>query len=111
MDTEGYVKVLSDASTGQIVGAQIIGPNAGEMIAEAVLAMGAKLTADSVANTCHAHPVRRSFLIIDRPCRKPSRRRACRVPPRFNVPCTCDASLDDAQGALEFSVEFINAND
>ena len=56
-DSEGLVKIISDAKTDQMLGAHIIGPNAGEMISEAVLAMEYGASSEDVARTCHAHPV------------------------------------------------------
>ncbi|KAJ2804713.1 dihydrolipoamide dehydrogenase precursor [Coemansia guatemalensis] len=55
-DAEGMVKIITDAETDRILGAHIIGPNAGEMIAEACLAMEYGGSAEDVARTCHAHP-------------------------------------------------------
>lgn len=55
-DSEGMIKIISDAETDRILGAHIIGPNAGEMIAEAVLAMEYGASSEDVARTCHAHP-------------------------------------------------------
>ncbi|KAJ1930087.1 dihydrolipoamide dehydrogenase precursor [Tieghemiomyces parasiticus] len=55
-DSEGLVKIISDAETDRILGAHIMGPNAGEMIAEAVLAMEYGASSEDVARTCHAHP-------------------------------------------------------
>ncbi|RKP39590.1 hypothetical protein BJ085DRAFT_38114 [Dimargaris cristalligena] len=55
-DSEGLIKVISDAETDRILGAHIMGPNAGEMIAEAVLAMEYGASSEDVARTCHAHP-------------------------------------------------------
>ncbi|ORX82203.1 dihydrolipoyl dehydrogenase [Basidiobolus meristosporus CBS 931.73] len=55
-DADGMIKILSDAETDRILGAHIIGPNAGEMIAEAVLAMEYGASSEDVARTCHAHP-------------------------------------------------------
>ncbi|KAJ1674145.1 dihydrolipoamide dehydrogenase precursor [Spiromyces aspiralis] len=55
-DAEGLVKVLTDAETDRILGAHIIGTNAGEMIQEAALAMEYGGSAEDVARTCHAHP-------------------------------------------------------
>ncbi|KAJ2004952.1 dihydrolipoamide dehydrogenase precursor [Coemansia thaxteri] len=55
-DAEGVIKVITDAETDRILGAHIIGPNAGEMIAEACLAMEYGGSAEDVARTCHAHP-------------------------------------------------------
>lgn len=55
-DSEGFVKVLADKETDRILGAHIIGPNAGEMIAEAVLGMEYGASSEDIARTCHAHP-------------------------------------------------------
>mmetsp|Transcript_13163 Transcript_13163/g.13314 ORF Transcript_13163/g.13314 Transcript_13163/m.13314 type:complete len:503 (-) Transcript_13163:77-1585(-) len=54
--SEGFVKVLADKTTDKILGAHIIGPNAGEMIAEAVLGMEYGASSEDIARTCHAHP-------------------------------------------------------
>jgi dihydrolipoamide dehydrogenase len=54
--TEGFVKILADAKTDKILGAHIIGPNAGEMISEAVIAMEYGASSEDIARTCHAHP-------------------------------------------------------
>jgi dihydrolipoamide dehydrogenase len=56
LDTDGMVKFLSDAETDRILGVHIIGPNAGEMIAEATLALEYGASSEDVARTCHAHP-------------------------------------------------------
>lgn len=56
VDTEGFVKILSDKETDRILGIHIIGPNAGEMIAEGVLAVEYGASSEDVARTCHAHP-------------------------------------------------------
>jgi len=53
---EGFVKVVSDEKFGEILGVHIIGHHAYELIAEAVLAMEAEATVDTVINTIHAHP-------------------------------------------------------
>ena len=55
-DTEGFIKVLSDKKTDKILGVHIIGPNAGEMIAEAVLGIEYGAASEDLARTCHAHP-------------------------------------------------------
>ncbi|MCE2964873.1 MAG: dihydrolipoyl dehydrogenase [Alphaproteobacteria bacterium] len=55
-DTDGFVKILTDAKTDRILGAHIIGSMAGTMIAELALAMEFKASAEDVARTCHAHP-------------------------------------------------------
>ncbi|KAL6939924.1 dihydrolipoamide dehydrogenase precursor [Hanseniaspora osmophila] len=56
MDTEGFVKILIDSETERLLGAHIIGPNAGEMIAEAGLALEYGASAEDIARVCHAHP-------------------------------------------------------
>ena len=53
---DGRVKVLADAATDRILGVHIIGPRAGDMIAEAVAAMEFGASAEDLARTCHAHP-------------------------------------------------------
>ncbi|RCN24312.1 putative dihydrolipoyl dehydrogenase 3, partial [Ancylostoma caninum] len=55
-DTEGFVKVLADKQTDRMLGVHIIGPNAGEMIAEAALALEYGASAEDVARVCHPHP-------------------------------------------------------
>ena len=54
--SEGFVKVISDASTGEILGAHIIGNDATELITEYCLAMEMEGTIDEIHNTIHAHP-------------------------------------------------------
>ncbi|KAI8371538.1 dihydrolipoyl dehydrogenase [Radiomyces spectabilis] len=55
-DSDGLVKVITDAESDKILGVHIIGPNAGEMVAEAGLAMEYGASAEDVGRTCHAHP-------------------------------------------------------
>lgn len=55
-DSDGTVKVLADKETDRILGVHIIGPNAGEMIGEAVLAMEYGASSEDIARTVHAHP-------------------------------------------------------
>ena len=55
-DSEGQVKIISDAKTDRILGVHIVGPNAGEMIAEGVLGMEYGASSEDIARTCHAHP-------------------------------------------------------
>jgi dihydrolipoamide dehydrogenase len=55
-DTDGFVKILADATTDRILGAHIIGPDAGTLIAELVLGMEFKASAEDIARTSHAHP-------------------------------------------------------
>ena len=54
--TDGFVKVLADATTDKVLGVHIIGPGAGELIAEATLAMEFGASSEDIARTCHAHP-------------------------------------------------------
>jgi dihydrolipoamide dehydrogenase len=53
---DGFVKILTDAETDKILGVHIMGPNAGEMIAEGVLGMEYGASSEDIARTCHAHP-------------------------------------------------------
>ena len=55
-ETDGFVKILADAATDRVLGVHMIGPDAGEMIAEAVLAMEFGASAEDIARTSHAHP-------------------------------------------------------
>lgn len=55
-DTEGFVKVVADRKYGEVLGVHILGPNAGEMIPEAVLGLRLEATLDDLADTIHAHP-------------------------------------------------------
>ncbi len=55
-DTTGFVKFLADAKTDEILGVHIVGPMASELIAEAVVAMAFKASAEDIARICHAHP-------------------------------------------------------
>jgi dihydrolipoamide dehydrogenase len=54
--TEGFVKILEDKKTLRVVGCHIVGPAAGDLIAEVVLAMEYGASAEDIARTCHAHP-------------------------------------------------------
>jgi dihydrolipoamide dehydrogenase len=55
-NTDGYVKLIADKTTDRLLGAQIIGPDAGTLIAELVTAIEFGASAEDVARTCHAHP-------------------------------------------------------
>ncbi len=55
-DTTGMVKFLADATTDEILGVHIVGPMASELIAEAVVAMEFRASAEDIARICHAHP-------------------------------------------------------
>ena len=70
-ETEGFVKILTDTITDKVLGVHIIGPHAGEMIAEAVLAMEFGASSEDIARTCHAHPtyseaIKEAALAIDK---------------------------------------------
>ena len=53
---DGFVKILADKETDRVLGAHIIGPQAGELIAEVCVAMEFGAAAEDIARTCHAHP-------------------------------------------------------
>ena len=53
---EGFVKILADSKTDKVLGVHIIGPHAGEMIAEMAIAMEFGASSEDIARTCHAHP-------------------------------------------------------
>jgi len=55
-DTTGFVKMLADAKTDRILGVHVIGNNASELIAEAVVAMEFNASSEDIARICHAHP-------------------------------------------------------
>ena len=54
--TEGFVKIIADAATDEVLGVHMIGPMVSELIAEAVMAMTFKATSEDIARICHAHP-------------------------------------------------------
>jgi dihydrolipoamide dehydrogenase len=56
MDLDGFVKVLADKETDEILGVHMIGPRVADMIAEAVVAMEYRASAEDIARICHAHP-------------------------------------------------------
>jgi dihydrolipoamide dehydrogenase len=56
METDGFIKVLTDRASKQIVGVAVVGPEASELVAEAALAMEMTATAEDVGLTVHAHP-------------------------------------------------------
>jgi dihydrolipoamide dehydrogenase len=69
-DTDGFVKILADKATDRILGAHIIGPDAGTLIAELALAIEFGASAEDVARTSHAHPslneaVKEAALAVD----------------------------------------------
>ena len=54
--TDGFVKILADAKTDRVLGCAIIGPEAGNLLAEVVLAMEFGAASEDIARTCHSHP-------------------------------------------------------
>jgi NAD(P)-dependent dehydrogenase (short-subunit alcohol dehydrogenase family) len=56
LTTDGFVKILADAKTDRVLGVQLICADAGNMIAEAAIAMEFGASAEDIARTCHAHP-------------------------------------------------------
>lgn len=56
MDTDGFIKVLVDVQTDEILGVQMIGPRVADIIAEAVVAMEYRASAEDIARMSHAHP-------------------------------------------------------
>jgi dihydrolipoamide dehydrogenase len=69
-DVDGFVKILADKATDRVLGAHIIGPDAGTLIAEIAIAMEFGASAEDVARTCHAHPslneaVKEAALAVD----------------------------------------------
>ena len=70
-DSEGFVKILADAKTDRVLGAHLIGPHAGELIAEIGIAMEFGASSEDIARTCHAHPtfseaVKEAALSVDK---------------------------------------------
>jgi dihydrolipoamide dehydrogenase len=69
--TDGFVKILADAKTDRVLGVHIVGADAGNMIAEAAIAMEFGAAAEDIARTCHAHPtlteaVKEAALAVDK---------------------------------------------
>jgi dihydrolipoamide dehydrogenase len=69
--TGGRVKVLADAQTDRVLGVHIIGPRAGDLIAEAAVAIAFGASSEDIARACHAHPtlaevVKEAALGVDR---------------------------------------------
>ncbi|MGG5820743.1 dihydrolipoyl dehydrogenase [Falsiroseomonas sp. HW251] len=69
-DMDGFVKILADRQTDRVLGAHILGPDAGTLIAEIAIAMEFGASAEDVARTCHAHPslneaVKEAALAVD----------------------------------------------
>ena len=56
MDTDGFIKIISDSTTDEILGVHMIGPRCADLISEAVVAMEYKASAEDIAIITHAHP-------------------------------------------------------
>jgi dihydrolipoamide dehydrogenase len=56
MATDGFVKILADAKTDKVLGCHVIGPEAGNLVAEVVLALEFGASSEDIARTCHSHP-------------------------------------------------------
>jgi dihydrolipoamide dehydrogenase len=54
--TDGFVKILADAKTDKVLGVHVIGPEAGNLVAEAALAIEFGASSEDIARTCHSHP-------------------------------------------------------
>ena len=70
LDSDGFVKILADAETDKVLGVHMIGPEVGNMIGEAALAMEFGASSEDIARTCHAHPtlteaIRQAALGVD----------------------------------------------
>jgi len=70
-EAEGFVKILADSKTDKVLGVHMIGPHAGEMIAEMSLAMEFGASSEDIARTCHAHPtfseaIKEAALAVDK---------------------------------------------
>ena len=61
-ETDGFVKVLADATTDEVLGVHMIGPQVGEMIGEYCVAMAFRAASEDVARVCHPHPTRSEAL-------------------------------------------------
>jgi dihydrolipoamide dehydrogenase len=71
LQTEGFVKILAENKTDRVLGVHILGADAGNMIAEAALAIEFGAAAEDIARTCHAHPtlteaVKEAALAVDK---------------------------------------------
>ena len=71
LTTEGFVKILADAKTDRVLGVHILGPDAGNMIGEAAIAMEFGASSEDIARTCAAHPtlseaIKEAALAVDK---------------------------------------------
>jgi len=80
-DTEGFVQIVIDSKTGQVLGAQVIGKEASTLIAEMALAIANELTVECIFDTIHAHPslpeawMEAALIANDTPIHFPPKRR------------------------------------
>ena len=70
ISTEGFVKIIADAATDRVLGVHMIGPDVGNMIGEACVAMEFSASSEDIARTCHAHPtlaeaIRQAAMAVD----------------------------------------------
>ncbi len=70
-EPDGFVKILADATSDKVLGVHLIGPHAGELIAEMAIAMEFGASSEDIARTCHAHPtfseaVKEAALSVDK---------------------------------------------
>ena len=70
-EPEGFVKILADSTSDKVLGVHLIGPHAGELIAEMAIAMEFGASSEDIARTCHAHPtfseaVKEAALSVDK---------------------------------------------
>ena len=70
-EPDGFVKILADSKTDRVLGVHMIGPHAGELIAEMAIAMEFGASSEDIARTCHAHPtfseaVKEAALSVDK---------------------------------------------
>ena len=56
MDTDGFVKIIADSQSDEILGVHMIGPRCADLISEAVVAMEYRASAEDIARITHAHP-------------------------------------------------------
>ena len=70
-ETEGFIKIIADEKSDKVLGAHMIGPQVGTMIAEVALAMEFGASSEDIARTCHAHPthteaIKEAALAVDK---------------------------------------------
>ena len=96
--TDGFVKILADAKTDRVLGVHIVGSDAGNMIAEAAVAMEFGASSEDIARTCHAHPtlpeaVKEAALAVAKRAIHMSNA-ACCSPQLRRIRCSMDGASD-----------------